>query len=265
MDRLGVDVSVLSHGLPLGPDVLGAEADEWAMRINDDLAQIVQTYSEKFIGFGSLGLADPDRTIAEVDRCITELGFSGFQLFSNLADLDATRVGPVLSHIARAGVPIHLHPTLPAHAMVSGASLMLGFAFPVDSGLSVIRLIDSGLFDEAPDLAVIESHAGGVLPYLAGRLDLYTEASSLTTASATLDRPFGEYLRGLFVDTVCYHPAALQCCYATLGASRMLYGTDHPFGRPGQVGELLEALDCSADERELIYHGNLEALTTGVR
>jgi len=45
----------------------------------------------------------------------------------------------------------------------------------------------------------------------------------------------------------------------------MLYGTDHPFGRPGQVGELLEALDCSADERELIYHGNLEALTTGVR
>jgi hypothetical protein len=26
---------------------------------------------------------------------------------------------------------------------------MLGFAFPVDSGLSVIRLIDRGLFDQA--------------------------------------------------------------------------------------------------------------------
>jgi len=264
MDRLRVDVSVLSHGLPLGPDVLGAEADEWAMRINDDLAQIVRAYSDKFVGFGSLGLADPERTIAEVDRCITELGFSGFQLFSNLADLDPGRVRPVLNHIARARVPVHLHPTLPLHPGVTGPNLMLGFAFPVESGLNVIRLIDSGLFDEAPDLALIVSHAGGVLPYLVGRLDVYTEASHLTTRPTTLSRSFGECLRGLYVDTVCYHKAALECCYATMGASRMLYGTDHPFGRPGQVAELIDDLDCSPEDRELIYHGNLESLTKGV-
>ena len=57
IDRLGIDVSVLTHGLPLGPDVLGAEADDWAMRINDELARIVQAYPGKFIGFGSLGLS----------------------------------------------------------------------------------------------------------------------------------------------------------------------------------------------------------------
>ena len=260
MDRLGVDVSVLTHGLPLGPDVLGAEADEWAMRINDDLARIAEAYPGKFIGFGSLGMGDPDRTIAEVDRCVSELGFRGFQLFSNLSNLGASRVRPVLRHIARVGVPVHLHPTLPLHAGVSGASLMLAVAFPVDSGVNVIRLIDSGLFDEAPDLALIVSHAGGVLPYLMGRLDVYTDASQLTRRSATLARPFGEYLRGLYVDTVCYHQAALECSYATMGASHMLYGTDHPFGQPQQVAELIDALDCSADDRELIYHGNLEAL-----
>jgi hypothetical protein len=39
---MDIAVSVLSHGLPLGPDVLGgAEADDWAMRINDDLARII--------------------------------------------------------------------------------------------------------------------------------------------------------------------------------------------------------------------------------
>jgi hypothetical protein len=42
---------------------------------------------------------------------------------------------------------------------------MLGYAFPVDSSLTVIRLIDSGLFDEARDLALIVSRAGGVLPF----------------------------------------------------------------------------------------------------
>jgi predicted TIM-barrel fold metal-dependent hydrolase len=265
MDRLGVDVSVLTHGLPLGPDVLGAEADDWAARINDDLARIVEAHPGKFIGFGSLGMGDPERTIAEVDRCVTELGFRGFQLFSNLSSLDASRVGPVLRHIARVGVPVHLHPTLPLHAGISGASLMLAFAFPVDSGVNVIRLIDSGLIDEAPDLALIVSHAGGVLPYLMGRLDVYTEASQLTRRSETLARPFGEYLRGLYVDTVCYHQAALECCHATMGASRMVYGTDHPFGQPQQVAELIDALDCSSDERALVYHGNLEALIRGAQ
>ncbi|HEX6556009.1 MAG TPA: hypothetical protein VF026_24840 [Ktedonobacteraceae bacterium] len=52
MNEMHIGVSVLSHGLPLGPDVLGGEeADEWAMRINDDLARIIQTYPGKFIGF----------------------------------------------------------------------------------------------------------------------------------------------------------------------------------------------------------------------
>src|SRR6516162_11278725 len=37
MDALGVDIAVLSHGLPLGPDALGGtEADLWARCINDD-------------------------------------------------------------------------------------------------------------------------------------------------------------------------------------------------------------------------------------
>jgi predicted TIM-barrel fold metal-dependent hydrolase len=261
MDRLGVDVSVLTHGLPLGPDILGAEADDWAMRINDDLARIVDTYPGSFIGFGSLGLGDPGRTIAEVDRCVTELGFRGFQLFSNLASHDSSLVRPVLRRIAQLGVPVHLHPTFPLYHGLTGASLMLGFAFPVDSSLTVIRLIDDGLFDETPSLALIVSHVGGVLPYLMGRLDVYTEASQLTTRSTTLARPFGDYLRGLYVDTVCYSRAALECCHASLGASRMIYGTDHPFGEPSQAAELIDSLDCSPAERELIYHGNLEALT----
>src|SRR5215471_5138758 len=82
MDEMQIGVSVLSHGLPLGPDVLcGEEADEWAMRINDDLARIIQTYPGKFIGLGSIGGGNPQRTIAEVDRCIRQLGLNGIQVF----------------------------------------------------------------------------------------------------------------------------------------------------------------------------------------
>jgi hypothetical protein len=41
----------------------------------------------------------------------------------------------------------------------------------------------------------------------------------------------------------------------------MLYGTDHPFGRPGHAAELIDALDCFAEDRELIYHRKVESLT----
>jgi predicted TIM-barrel fold metal-dependent hydrolase len=56
LEAIDIAVSVLSHGLPLGPDVLGgAEADDWAMRINDDLARIVVAYPGKFVGFDQGG------------------------------------------------------------------------------------------------------------------------------------------------------------------------------------------------------------------
>lgn len=264
MNEMQIGVSVLSHGLPLGPDVLGSEeADEWAMRINDDLARIIQTYPGKFIGLGSIGFGDPQRAIAEVDRCINQLGLKGIQVFSNIAHqvLDSPAFRPVLKHIGRLGVPIHLHPAVPPnHHGLTSASLFLALGFPYDSSLNVVRLIQSGLFDEVPDLKVIVSHVGGVLPYLLGRLEVYTAPSPLTPGPSNLLHPLGHYVRNLYVDTVCYHPAALACGHAVMGAEHMLYGTDHPFGRPDVAAEIIEQLACPSFERELIYHGNAERL-----
>ena len=83
MDRMNTEVSLLTHGIP-GPEFLPPdEADDWASRINDYIAGIVEQYPDKFIGCGSIGFGDPQRSIAEADRCVNELGFKGFQLFSN--------------------------------------------------------------------------------------------------------------------------------------------------------------------------------------
>jgi len=79
MEDMRIDLAILSHGIPFGPDVLsGQEADDWAARINDDLARIISIYPGKFIGLGSIGFGDCQRSIAEVDRCVTQLGFKGF-------------------------------------------------------------------------------------------------------------------------------------------------------------------------------------------
>jgi predicted TIM-barrel fold metal-dependent hydrolase len=118
MDDMKIDVAVLSHGIPFGPDVLGGqEADAWAARMNDDLARIISTYPGKFVGLGCIGFGDARRSIAEVDRCVRQLGFRGFQVFSNISGnlLDSSDVMPVLNHIGTLGVPIHLHPAVPVN------------------------------------------------------------------------------------------------------------------------------------------------------
>jgi predicted TIM-barrel fold metal-dependent hydrolase len=59
---------------------------------------------------------------------------------------------------------------------------------------------------------------------------------------------------------VCYHHEALACCYQVLGAERLLFGSDHPFGAYQVSAELVDRLDCPSSHRDMIYHGNAERL-----
>jgi aminocarboxymuconate-semialdehyde decarboxylase len=260
MDAAGIDVAVLSHGLPSPAMLGGTQADGWAARINDELAAISACRPDRFAGWANLGFGDPDRTIAEVDRCLDELGLAGFQVWSNVRGrpLDAPDVVPVLEHIADRRAAVHLHPTLPADAEAMDAATMLGFAFPVDTSLGVLRLIGAGLFDR--DLAVVVAHLGGLLPWLRERLTVHGQDSAPFLDQRRLARPVGEYLDQLNVDTVGYGAAPLECCYAQLGADRLLFGTDHPFGAPHIPNELVDNLSCTRTERERILACNATRL-----
>jgi aminocarboxymuconate-semialdehyde decarboxylase len=143
MDDMKIDVAVLSHGIPLGPDVLGGqEADDWAARINDDLARIISTYPGRFAGLGTIRFGDCKRSMAEVDRCIGQLGFHDFQIFSNISGnvLDSSRIAPVLRHIARSGAPIHLHAAIPLNQIgLDIPAHFISIGFPFDSSLNPLR------------------------------------------------------------------------------------------------------------------------------
>ncbi len=100
-----------------------------------------------------------------------------------------------------------------------GASL----AAPVWNSLAVARMILSGLLDEVPTLRLIVTHLGGVLPYLAQRID---EQSSPGDAQ----HEFSYYLRErLYVDTCSYHHPALLAARASTSADALLLGSDFPF------------------------------------
>ena len=260
MDAAGIDLAVLSHGLP-GPHVLGgAQADAWAVRINDELAAVTAAHPGRFAGWASLGFGDPSRSIAEADRCLDELALAGFQVWSNLdgRPLDDAGILPVLEHIADRDAAIHLHPAPPPSQQGLAPATMLGFAFPVDTSLAVLRLIGTGLFDRDP--VIIAAHLGGVLPWLRERIGLWSHALPPLSGQPQPARPAGEYLDRLYVDTVGYGLAPLTYCYTQLGADRMLFGTDHPYAVPSLPRDLVDQLPCTQAERGQILAGNAQRL-----
>jgi predicted TIM-barrel fold metal-dependent hydrolase len=263
MEAMGIDVAVLSHGIP-GPELLGGqEADDWAARINDYLASVIAQYPGRFVGWGSIGFGSPERAVAEVERCITRLGFKGIQLFSNINNtvLDAPEFIPVYRHVARLGVPMNMHPTAPLNLVgMDRPNLVPGMGFIYDTSLGTVRLIQSGLFDQEPDLKLIVPHVGGILPYLSGRITRGIDATPPPAGQPPLAHPAQHYLDKLYFDAVGHSLAALEFCYRLVGAERLLFGTDHPFANYTEVATLVERLHCTAAEREMMYHGNAERL-----
>ena len=260
MDAAGIDLAVLSHGMP-GPAMLGgAQADDWAARINDELAASTAAHPGRFAGWANLGFGDPARTIAEAGRCLDELGLAGFQVWSNIGGrpLDDPGVLPVLEYVADRGAAIHLHPAPQPGQQGLAAGTMTGFAFPVDTSLAVLRLIGAGLFDRDP--VIIAAHLGGVLPWLRERIGIHGHTISPLPGQPGPARSAGEYLDRLYVDTVSYGLAPLEYCYTQLGADRMLFGTDHPYAAPGLTQDVVDRLPCPQAEREQILAGNAQRL-----
>ena len=259
MDEAGIDVSILSLAIP-GPDrVGGALADDLARLSNDLLAEIIAAAPERFWGYATLGFGDPDETLKELERCIQTLGFRGLQLYSNINNqpLDRMEFRPVFARMAEFGLPIFIHPTVPMnqnHLMdlvpVPVLSLIM------DNTLAAMRLALAGVLTDYAKAPVIIPHVGAAVPYLVGRLN----GMLPDFGGEEVERDPGKALRSLYMDTVAYEPEPLAWCCSMMGADHLLLGSDYPYSDWRKPLELVDALDCSNEERELILHGNAERL-----
>jgi predicted TIM-barrel fold metal-dependent hydrolase len=99
-----------------------------------------------------------------------------------------------------------------------------------------------------------------VLPWLRERIGLWDHAIPPLPGQPQLARPAGECLDRIYVDTVGYGLAPLQYCYTQLGAGRLMFGSDHPYGAPSVPGQLVDRLPCPPAEREQILAGNARSL-----
>jgi predicted TIM-barrel fold metal-dependent hydrolase len=270
MDDAGVDYAVLSVTSP-GAEQFEIEVGKKVAReSNDILAEVMKKYPDRFGGFASLAPKDPEWSAQELERCVKELGFCGWNTHSNYGDsfIDEERYWPLLAKAQELDVPIYLHPAVPMIPELRSFGMVLGgptFGFGVEVMYAFMRMIVRGVFDELPNLKIIMGHYGEAMPFLVDRVDrAYMQKHSVPNPEigAGSKEWASHYVKkNLWVTTSGnYLPAAFVCTRDGLGMDRILLGTDFPYEDMSDCMGFLKSLPLTEEEKTALYEGNARAL-----
>ncbi len=129
---------------------------------------------------------------------------------------------------------------------------------PAETHLSVLSMILGGVFDKVPpSLRICFAHGGGSFPFWLGRADnaWHRRGDLVRGASAA---PPSSYVDRFYVDSVVFSPPALRLLVDTMGADRVLLGSDYPYPlgeRP--VGRVIHDADfLTGTQRAGLLGGN---------
>jgi len=295
MDELGIDKQVVCLGsMPIEYAVPDAHlASELARICNDEVAEVAARYPDRLIPVGVISMTDMESGTAEAERCLKDLGMKGIEIYANAnrRAIDNPEFFPFYAMMHAAGAPIWLHPARPVlqpdyiDEDESKYLLAIVLGWEYETTTAMARLVLSGVLEEFPGIKFIVHHAGSLVPVLEQRIiaaygtprtalgdhkgpeipqRTYTLASGETKL---MPRPVIDYLRMFYTDTACNAcPMAIRGALDFYGADHLLFGTDAPLDTIGGQGgrnltlqhlEIVDNLDVTSGDRDLIYSGNL--------
>lgn len=256
MDRVGIDIEVLSLSTP---NVFFADAQhqpEIARMVNDTYAKLVAQHPMRFKAFASIPMDHPEAAVIELHRVINELKMNGVILLSNIGGkpLTSPEYRPFFQEANRLKLCILLHPMLPANTdpfreYVLGP--LVGFMF--DTTLAVARMCFDGMFREFPDIRWIVAHLGGAIPYLMERLD--NGWRDFVECRTKIDELPSVYLKRLYYDTVNFNLHMLMMVRDMIGVDHMVMGSDYPhlLGSIDRAVSTVQHLNISVEEKQQIF------------
>jgi len=270
MDETGIDraiIALTSPGAQPLPDV--AEACGLAQRANDYLAEHVASHKERYVGMTTVAPQDPEWSAREILRGARQLGFKGTQINSHTQGmyLDLPQFDPIFRALADTGQPLYIHPATPPDSMI-GPMLEAGldgaiFGFGVETGLHLLRLITSGIFDRYPQLQIMVGHMGEALPFWLYRLDYMHQASVRSGRYACLkplQKTIAEYLRSNVLITtsgMAWEPA-IRFTQQVVGEDRVMYAMDYPYQFVADEVRTHDNLDVPLATKKKLMQTNAE-------
>jgi aminocarboxymuconate-semialdehyde decarboxylase len=231
MDRCGVDRQVLSPTPVFFAYDQPADAAAGTAAIFNDLAlEIAAQAPHRLVPFCQVPLQDTDAACRELDRAVAA-GHRGVEIGNHVGDRDLDDAGVVtfLQHAAALGAPVFVHPwDMPSSPRLDRWMAQWLVGMPAETHLSILAMILGGVFDAVgPQLRICFAHGGGSFPFWVGRMDNAWHARRDIVGVSEL--PPSAYLDRFYVDSAVFDERALRLLVDTLGADRVLLGSDYPY------------------------------------
>ncbi len=239
-----------------------AAAGELTRMVNEYTAQGVQQSPEQFVGLATIPLQDVDLAIKELTYAVQELGLKGVVTGSNINGhgFDEEQFQPFFEKVEELDVPIFIHPNSPAGIeRVRNYYLANFLAYPLESTVTAAQFVFGGVLDRYPNLKICLSHAGGVLPFLLGRLE--HGQSVRPEAQSHCKHPFHHYLKNFYVDTITFRPDTLRFVLEVMPEGHVFMGTDYPYDMADT--DPVDSVKSAVKDKNLqdkIYGGNLNVV-----
>jgi 4-oxalmesaconate hydratase len=227
MTERGVDLTIFSPRASAMEHHFGDESvsARWAQVSNDLIARVVQLYPASFAGVCQLPQspgAPVTGSIAELRRCVTELGFVGCNLNPDpsgghwtSAPLTDRSWYPLYEAMCELDVPAMVH----VSAVTNPNFHATGSHYLNADTTAFMQLLQADLFTDFPDLRLVIPHGGGAVPYHWGRFRGLADM---------LGRPpLAESVMGnVFFDTCVYHQPGIDLLFTVIEVGNILFGSE---------------------------------------
>ena len=268
MDRLGIDMQLLSLTAP-GVQVFDpATGTALAADSNDQLAAAIAQHRERFAGLTAVAPQDPAKAAQEIERGMRRLGLKGVIINSHTKGeyLDDPKYWEILEAAESLDAPIYIHPRDLAPAMVTpylDRSLEAGIlGFAADVALHVVAMIVAGVFDRFPRLKIVIGHAGEGLPYMLYRIDYMQRTVREARGAKKLNRRPSDYMKeNVYVTTsgMAWEPS-IRFAQDALGKDHVLYAMDYPYQADASEVIAMDNMTLSAADKKAFFQTNAERL-----
>ncbi|MBL8266426.1 amidohydrolase family protein [Steroidobacter sp.] len=271
MDACGIDVAVLSLTSPGVQCFDAATATSLARVANDELAEACRQRPDRFAAVASFGPLEPANAAKEIERAVSQLGMKGaiFNSHTHGQYLSDPKFWDIFAVCEQLQVPLYLHPQTPPPAMIK-PFLEAGldgavFGFGVETGLHMLRILTSGVFDRFPKLQMCIGHMGEALPYWMYRLDYMhgvTVRSKRYECLQPLQRRISDYLKeNVYVTSSGYGwEPAIRFAQQELGVDRVLYAMDYPYEYEADEVRALDSMNIPLADKKKFFQTNAERI-----
>lgn len=273
MDAAGLRTQILSFSSPgideFYPDISLATA--FATEVNDLLFDAIRRHPQRLLGFAAISPYDIKKSVLELERTISKLGFVGWLAHSNFGQgmyFDNKKYWPLLEAAQELSIPIYIHPTAPLMSEFGAYGFALAgppLGFQVDVALCVLRMIYAGVFDQFPNLKIILGHMGESLPFLLpDRIDWAYKNPNISKLEGFIETrpelkriPSQVIQENIYVTTSGrFSKPLLDYVIQIMGEDRILLATDYPYENLIQSMNFIQQCDLSEDMIDKICYKN---------